>query len=348
RLNLTALGNSVATPPAGISAPVIEARTMAELDMLGTEIIKGKIVFFNFRMNRTYIETFKAYGESGISRVHGPANAAKYGAVGAIVRSLAINLNAYPHTGVTVYNDSFPKIPAVAISTNDAEYLSHELSKRSVKNAWFKTNCKMLPDKKAYNVIGEIKGSQFPEEIITVGGHLDSWDLAEGANDDGSGVVQSIEVLRTLKSLKVTPKRTIRIVLFANEENGGKGADAYYETAKAKNEKHLFALESDAGGFTPRGFSLEMDEEKRMKIMRWKDLFYPYGVYQFIEGGSGSDISPLKKLGTSLAGLLPDSQRYFDIHHASTDVLENVSERELILGAANMAVLVYLVSEYGL
>lgn len=348
QLHLTALGNSIGTMPAGISAPIIEVRSMNDLAGLGEPVIKGKIVFFNFKMNPTYIETFRAYGESGISRVRGPAMAAKYGAIGAIIRSLAINLNDYPHTGVTVYNDSFPKIPAVAISTNDAEYLSRELMKKNVSKVWFKTNCKMLPDVQAYNVIGEIKGSALPNEIIIVGGHLDSWDLAEGANDDGSGVVQSMEVLRTLNALRIKPKRTIRAVLFVNEENGGRGSDAYFEEAKAKNEKHIFALESDAGGFTPRGFSLDMTDTQRNKITEWKDLFYPYGVYNFFNGGGGSDIGPLKKIGAALAGLSPDTQRYFDIHHAATDVFENVSERELKLGAANMTALVYLVSEYGM
>ena len=348
QLHLTALGNSVGTGPRGITAPVIEVRSMAELENLGAAVIKGKIVFFNFRMNPTYINVFMAYGESGVSRVRGPAMAAKYGAVGAIVRSLAINLNDIPHTGVTLYNDSFPKIPAVAISTNDAEYLSRELMKRNVSMAWFKTGCKMLPDTIGYNVIGQINGSEFPEEIITVGGHLDSWDLAEGANDDGSGVVQSMEVLRTLKALGIKPKRTIRAVLFVNEENGGHGSEAYLAEAQAKKEKHIFALESDAGGFTPRGFSLETTDDRRSKITGWKNLFYPYGVYDFAIGGSGSDIGPLKKIGAALAGLSPDTQRYFDIHHAATDVFENVSERELNLGAANMAALVWLVSEYGL
>ncbi|MEO8569198.1 MAG: M20/M25/M40 family metallo-hydrolase [Ginsengibacter sp.] len=348
QLHLTALGNSAGTPPAGISAIVVEVRDMSELETLGESVVKGRIVFFNFKMNPTYIETFRAYSESGVSRVSGPAMAAKYGAIGAIVRSLAINLDDYPHTGVTLYNDSFPKIPAVAISTNDAEYLSTELMKKNVTKVWFKTNCKMLPDVKAYNVIGEIKGSAFPDEIITVGGHLDSWDLAEGANDDGSGVVQSMEVLRTLKALGIKPKRTIRAVLFVNEENGGRGSEAYLAAARAKNEKHIFALESDAGGFTPRGFSLDVNDAQRDKIMAWKDLFYPYGVYNFSNGGGGSDIGPLKKIGTALAGLSPDSQRYFDIHHAATDVFENVSERELKLGAANMAALIYLVSEYGM
>jgi carboxypeptidase Q len=346
-LKLCALGNSVGTGTKGATASVVEVNSMAQLIQLGNSV-KGKIVFFNFIMNPTYIKTFQAYGESGAGRNQGPALAGKYGAVGAMVRSLAINLNDYPHTGATGYNDSFPKIPAVAISTNDAEYLSKQLKEGKVSKAYFRTTSAMLPDAVGYNVIGEIRGSQFPEQIITVGGHLDSWDLAEGANDDGSGVVQSMEVLRTLKALGIKPKRTIRAVAFANEENGGRGGKKYLEEAKAKKEKIIFALESDEGGFTPRGFSLDMADAQRNKIIGWKNLFYPYGASDIIPGGSGSDVGPLKEVGAALAGFTPDSQRYFDIHHAATDVFENVSERELKLGAANMTALIWLISEYGL
>ena len=347
-LHLCALGTSVGTGANGITAPVVEVKSISQLDALGTAGIKGKIVFFNFRMNPTYIQTFNAYSESGVSRTKGPALAGKYGAVGVLVRSLAINFNDYPHTGVTRYNDSFPKVPAVAISTNDAEYLTKELKSNKNVKAYFRTTCNNLPPVQGFNVVGEIKGAQFPNEIVTVGGHLDSWDLAEGANDDGSGVVQGIEVLRNIKTNFIHPKRTIRAVAFANEEISGTGAQKYLEEEKLKNEKQIFALESDEGGFTPRGFSLEMNAAQKEKILQWKNLFYPYGVYKFDEGGSGSDVGPLRVLGTALAGLSPDSQRYFDIHHAATDVFENVSERELKLGAANMTALIWLISEYGL
>ena len=217
-----------------------------------------------------------------------------------------------------------------------------------VLTAFIRNTSKMLPDAPSFNVVGEIRGQQFPEEIITVGGHLDSWDLAEGAQDDGAGCVQSIEVVRAMKAAGIAPKRTIRAVMFMNEENGGRGAAKYLELAKLHNEKHVFALESDAGGFTPRGFSLDMSPEKREKVASWKPLFYQYGVYDFAPGGSGADIGPLKAIGTALAGLRPDSQRYFDVHHAATDVFEGVSRRELHLGALNMASLVYLVDRYGL
>ncbi len=347
-LHLCALGNSEGTGKKGISGPVIEIKSFAALDALGTAGIKGKIVFYNFPMNPTYIRTFMAYGESGGSRTRGPARAAKYGAIGVMVRSLASNLDDYPHTGVTIYNDSFPKIPAVAISTNDAEWLSEKLKLNAVLSAYFRTTSTMLADAPSFNVVGEIRGAAFPGEIITVGGHLDSWDLAEGAEDDGTGAMQGIEVLRVMKALNLKPKRTIRAVMFMNEENGGRGGAKYLEIAKAKKEKHIFALESDAGGFTPRGFGLEMSATQITKVMAWKNLFINYGVYDLSEGGSGSDVGPLKEIGAALAGLSPDSQRYFDIHHAATDTFEAVSKRELELGAVNMAALIYLVDKYGL
>lgn len=347
-LKLCALGNSVGTGKKGVSAGVVEVRSMAELNSLGAKILKGKIVFLNFPMNQTYIQVFEAYGESGVARWGAPTIAAKYGAVAALVRSLAINPDDHPHTGVTAYNDSFPKIPAVAISTNDAEWLSRQLKLKMQLTAFIQTNCAMLPDAPSFNVVGEIKGSEFPNEIISVGGHLDSWDLAEGAQDDGAGVVQSIEVLRAIRASGVRPKRTIHTVLFMNEENGGRGGAKYLELAKNNKENHVFALESDAGGFSPRGFSFEVTDQQFKKIAAWKPLFYQYGVYDFLRGWSGSDVGHLKELGTALSGLLPDTQRYFDIHHAETDVFENVSRRELHLGAANMAALIYLVDKYGL
>lgn len=347
-LQVCALGNSVATSPSGVRAGVIEVKNMEELKLLGRKQIEGKIVFFNLPMNPTYINTSKAYGESGAGRRAGPSQAAKYGAVGVVVRSLSSNIDQFPHTGATVYNDSFPKIPAIAISTLHAELLSAELKKNGSISIYFKTNCKLLPDANSFNVIGEIRGTQFPEEIITVGGHLDSWDLAEGAQDDGAGCMQSIEVVRVLQKLGLKPKRTVRAVMFMNEENGLGGAKAYLQQAIQKNERHIFALESDGGGFTPRAFSIDMGDVAMRKVKAWAPLFYEYGVYEFVAGGGGADIQPLKQLGTALSGLVPDNQRYFDIHHAATDVFENVSKRELDLGAVNMAAFVWLVSEFGL
>jgi carboxypeptidase Q len=346
-LQLTSLGNSEGSKNKFIGADIVEVKTMNELHTLGNAV-KGKMVFFNIAMNPTYIGTFNAYGAAGVGRRAGAAQAAKYGAIGVLVRSLASNADDYPHTGMTRYNDSFPKIPAVAISTNNANAISKIIQQGKKVQGFFKNNCTMLAPVQSYNVVGEIRGSEAAKEIITVGGHLDSWDLAEGAQDDGAGIVQSIEIIRALKKAGIQPKRTIRAVMYMNEENGSGGADAYLENAKQKKELHIFALESDAGGFTPRGFTLEMKEDARNKVKAWAPLFRNYGVYDFREGGSGSDIDNLKELGTALAGLSPDSQRYFDLHHASTDVFEAVSKRELDLGAVNMAALLWLVSEYGL
>jgi carboxypeptidase Q len=346
-LQLTSLGNSEGSKNKMIGSSVVEVKSMNELHALGNAI-KGKIVFFNIQMDPTFIGTFNAYGAAGIGRRSGPAQAAKYGAIAVMVRSLASNADDYPHTGMTRYNDSFPKIPAVAISTNNANAISKLIKEGKQVKSFFKNDCTLLAPVNSFNVIGELKGKELPKEIITVGGHLDSWDLAEGAQDDGAGIVQSIEVIRSLKKAGIQPKRTIRAVMYMNEENGSGGADAYLANAKLNKEQHIFAMESDAGGFTPRGFTLEMKEEQRIKIKSWAPLFYRYGVYDFREGGSGSDIDNLKELGTALVGLSPDSQRYFDLHHASTDVFEAVSKRELDLGAMNMTALIWLVSEYGL
>jgi carboxypeptidase Q len=254
-----------------------------------------------------------------------------------------------PHTGGTNYNDSFPKIPALAVGIQDADKLAAAIGKNSNITLFIRSNAKMLADTIGHNVIGEIKGTEFPDEIITIGGHLDSWDPAEGAHDDGAGCVHSIEVLRALKAIGYKPKRTIRVVLFVNEENGLRGGNKYAEEAKAKNEKHLFALESDEGGFTPRGFGFTMPKEKLQKVRQWLPLLMPYGTFELNEGGGGADIGPLNRaLGTPLAGLSPDSQRYFDFHHARSDVFEAVNKRELELGAVNMAALIYLVDKYGL
>ena len=199
----------------------------------------------------------------------------------------------------------------------------------------------------SYNVIGEITGTQYPNQIIIVGAHLDSWDLGDGSHDDGAGCVQSMDVLRLLKQTGVRPKRTIRVVLFMNEENGLRGGLKYAKVAKQKGEKHIFALESDSGGFTPRGFSFDGPDYKISQILNWKSLFEPYLIHYFKKGGSGADIGPLKDESVVLAGLAPDSQRYFDHHHASNDTFDAVNKRELELGAATMTALVYLVDKYG-
>lgn len=346
-VNITALGNAVGTGAEGVLAEVVEVHTFEELADLGEENVKGRIVFFNRPMDQTQIQTGAAYGLAGNQRRGGPSEAAKYGAVGVIVRSLSTAFDDYPHTGSTVYSFNIPKIPAVAISTNDADLLSNLLKEEPELSFYLETHCEMLDDVLSYNVVGEIKGNQYPDEYIVVGGHLDSWDLAEGAHDDGAGVVHSIEVLRALKAVNYQPKRTIRAVLFMNEENGLAGAKKYAELAEEQGENHLAAIESDAGGFTPRGFSMDVSDATYEQIQRWKPLFAPYDLHKFDRGGSGADISALKPQGVELIGLRPDSQRYFDMHHSALDVFEIVNRRELLLGAAAITSMVYLIDQYG-
>jgi carboxypeptidase Q len=349
---ICALGMSPATPANGIKAKVIEVQSLKELEQLGQEKVKGKIVFFNRPFDPSFIETGRAYGTAGDQRFAGPAAAAKLGAIGAIVRSLTESLDNYPHTGTTRFSDGEKKIPAAAISTIAANQLSDLLKQKNGDlNFYFKQNCELLPDAKSYNVVGEITGSEKPNEYITVGGHLDSWDLAEGAHDDGTGIVQSIEVLRIFKALGIKPKHSFRAVLFMNEENGGRGGEKYLELALKNNESHIAAIESDGGGFTPRGFTFEGVTAQGIARINndWQKFFVPYLSERLMIGGSGSDIEPLSVYkNIVLIGFKADSQRYFDIHHTSNDVFENVNKRELELGAASMASLVYLIDNYGI
>ncbi len=347
QLDVLALGNSLGSGKNGVTAEVIAVASYDELEKRKDEV-KGKIVFYNYPFNPTYIRPGQAYGESGVYRRSGPSHAAKYGAVGAIVRSLTEATDNNPHTGATLYNDSFPKIPAVAVGIQDAEYLWKTCKENNNVKVSLTTNGHFLPDAVGHNVIAELKGTN-PNEFITIGGHLDSWDVNEGASDDGTGIVQTMEVLRVLKALNYKPKKTIRFVLFANEENGLRGGEKYAEQANANKEKHVFALESDNGGFTPRGFSFSLSNAGLQKIQPWQELLQPYGVFELIPGGGGADVTPLNKnINTPVAELLPDNQRYFDVHHARSDVFEQVNKRELLLGAINMAALVYLVDKYGL
>ena len=352
-VHIAALGMSVATPANGITAPVIEVQSLKELETLGESVIKGKIVFFNRPFDPKFIETLKAYGTAGDQRFAGPAAAAKYGAVGVIVRSLTESLDYYPHTGATQFVKDGINIPAAAISTIEANKLSTMLKMRSLPAVkfYFKQSCQTLPDVPSFNVVGEMEGTENPNKFITVGGHLDSWDLAEGAHDDGTGVMQSVEALHLLKVLGYKPKNTIRAVFFINEENGDRGGDKYAELAAQNKEEHIAAIESDLGGFTPRGFTFEGVSANWLKNInsKWGMLLAPYGSGTLAAGGGGSDIGPLgeKQKGIVLIGYLPDSQRYFDVHHTPNDVFENVNKRELELGAASMASLIYLIDMHG-
>jgi hypothetical protein len=349
-VDVCALGGSVATPSVGIKAQVVEVKSFDELKELGKDKIDGKIIFFNKPMKPNEVSTFNSYSLAVNQRVNGAQEAVKYGAIGVIVRSLSLRLDDFPHTGVMSYGDLPPsrKIPAAAISTNASEKLSNLLKINPDLKFLLRQQCKQYEDVKSHNVIAEIKGSMYPDEIILVGGHLDSWDLGDGSHDDGAGVVQSIDLLNILNKSGYKPKRTIRVVLFMNEENGLRGAIKYAEISKKNLLNHIFALESDAGGFSPRGFSFTSNDENFEEISKWKSLFKPYLIHYFERGGSGADISALQTNDNVLAGLRPDSQRYFDFHHAANDTFDAINKRELELGVFAMTSLIYLVDKYGI
>lgn len=345
KLNACALGGSIGTDGKNLKAKVVEIIRWSQLDSLKDEI-KGAVVFLNRPFDPTPIYTFSAYGACVDQRHAGASKVSKYGAVGVIVRSMSHKVDENPHTGSMSYDTAFPKIPAMAISTADAEWLHNQIKNGEKCQVEISLSCKEYADVLSHNVIGEIKGKE-KEEIILVGGHLDAWDNGDGAHDDGAGCVQSMEALRLLAALGYQPKHTLRAVLFMNEENGLKGAKTYADSAAKFNEKHLIAIESDRGGFSPRGFYVENSENALSQLLKWKPLLEPYGIHDIKQGGGGADISPLKPYNTALIGFVPDSQRYFDYHHAPSDKFEAINKRELELGAAALAALIYLYDQYG-
>lgn len=342
-LKMLSLGNSEGTGGKDISGEIIMVKSMEEYDKLPADKVKDKILFFNYPFSQSFIETFKGYGDAAKYRTTAASLTAKKGGKFAIIRSLSSAFDDVPHTGAMRYEDKVSKIPAVAIGSTTADELEALLKNQKI-TAKLNSNCGMKGEKLSHSVIGEITGKK-DQSVIVVGGHLDSWDVGEGAHDDGAGIVQSIEVLRTFKKLGIPNNHTIRVVCFANEENGVKGGIQYGKTVKEKNEKHLFAIESDAGGFAPRGIALDMDDVKRKQIQSWSKLFLPYGVYNFEEKFSGTDLYPLHDMGIPAAELMPDSQRYFDIHHTEEDTFEKVNRRELLLGATAMTQMIYMIDK---
>ena len=344
-LPICALGGSIGTPEMGLRAEIIEVKSFGALRNLG-EQPKGKIVFFNQPMDPTLLQTFQAYGGAVRQRSSGAIEASKKGAVGVVIRSVASNLDDAPHTGAMRYADGVERIPAAAVSTLGANRLSDLLAKEGKVVVELEMDCSWHEDVPSFNVIGEIVGREKPEEIIVVGGHLDSWDLGEGAHDDGAGCVQSMEVPRLLKVLDLRPRRTIRCVLFMNEENGLRGGRAYYATHLKEMDKHVMALESDRGGFTPRGFTSNGRRGTMKALRAAAELLKNVGADRVYAGGGGADISPMAQSGVPLVGFLPDCHRYFDVHHSVNDNFASVNERELELGAACMAVLCYVIADH--
>lgn len=345
-LNICALGGSIGTSKEGITAEAVEVHSFEELHALGDKV-KGKIVFYNRPMDRTKFFPGEAYGGAVDQRSKGAIEAGKMGAVAVIVRSMTTRLDDVPHTGAMNYVDSIPKIPAAAISTVGAEALSEILRKEPFVKVRIKLDCEILPDAESANVVGELRGSNLPNEIVVIGGHLDSWDKGHGAHDDGAGVVQCLEAIRLLKAQGLRPKRTIRVVLFMNEENGLRGGKAYAKMERP-NEKHIAAIETDAGGFSPRAFTVDADSLVIPKIAQWAYALAPLEADKIVKGHGGADISELKKQGVPTIGLRPDWHRYFDYHHSDLDTIDKVNERELEAGAIAMAVMSYVLAEEGI
>lgn len=346
KLAIATLGGSVGTGKDGITANVIEVKNFDELHALG-EKAKGKIIFMSRPLDPGLYQTFRGYGGAVGQRVFGAIEAAKMGAVGVMIRSVTTKFDNVPHTGVMIYNDSIPKIPSVALGYLDADFISEALKKDSELKVNIKLNCKTLPDAQSYNVIGELTGTEFPNEIIVVGGHSDSWDKGVGANDDGTGIIQSFEVLDLFKRLGIKPKRTIRCVFFINEENGSRGGQKYTEYAMESPEKHIAAIESDAGSGSPRGFSFDADSTIIEKVQNWLPVLQLAGIDWVRKGGSGADIEDIKNIIAKI-GFSPDGQRYFDYHHSDNDQFSIIHPREFELGSAAVATLVYLIDQLGL
>ncbi|MEW5902179.1 MAG: M28 family peptidase [Acidobacteriota bacterium] len=345
-LSVSALGGSLATPEDGISAPVLEVKSFEELEAK-SDRAKGKIIFFNRAMDPSLLDTFQAYGQAAEQRVQGAVEAAKAGGVAALVRSLALGEDDFPHTGLMKYDPRVAEIPAASVSTRDAAILSEALRKDPNLIVHLKMSCATLAPVISYNVVGQITGTEKPAEIILLGAHLDSWDLGAGAHDDGAGCSHVVEAIHLVKSAGLKPKRTIRGVLFMDEEFGGTGGRDYARSELRKTEKHLAAVESDRGGFLPVGLGVA-GEAALKRVQSWSDIFKPLGVHWIKPGGGGVDIAPLAESGAILMGLVPDSQRYYDAHHCSQDILAAVHPRELELGAIVLAILSYLLAEEGI
>ena len=347
-LNVVNLGLSVSTPVKGLTGEILEVKTLNALDSLGSNAVKDKIVFFNREMDNSKTTTFEAYGGAIDQRANGSSKAAQYGAAGVLVRSLSTEHYDFPHTGVSRYKEGVKKIPNISISTNDADKLSRINKDNSGVKVWIKSDTETIDSAKTANLIAEIKGSQHPEKVIVIGAHMDSWFNSPGAHDDGAGCEQMIDVFRIFRELKIKPVNTIRLVLFMDEEMYQSGSKVYADFVGKEKKEHIVSIESDAGGLLPLGFGIDAADSVINVVQKLTIPLIDYGIYKTGKGYGGVDIAPLKQYSIPLIGLTTNSQRYFEYHHSANDTVENVSRREMQLGSAAIASLVYLIDKNGI
>jgi hypothetical protein len=348
-LHMLGLGNSVGTPAGGVTADVVCARTFDDLAALGDRV-QGKIVLFTARMPAFDPKKGSGYGETVAYRVNGPSAAAAAGAVGMLLRSVTTRSLQSPHTGMLRYDPKAPKIPAAALSLEDADFLERLCASGETVKVNLSMEARFAPDAESANVVGELRGSEKPDEVVVVGGHLDSWDVGQGAQDDGGPATACMEALRILKSLGLRPRRTIRVVLFVNEENGVAGGRAYADRHRDEMPNHVAAIEADSGAFRPLGFgSPKATDEKSARLnARLADvisLLAPIGATRRADGGGGADIGPMATFGVPQIGLDVDERTYFDYHHTESDTLDKVSKDDLDLCVAALATTVYVLAD---
>jgi Zn-dependent M28 family amino/carboxypeptidase len=354
KLVLTALGGSVATPASGITADVVEVTSFDQLAQLGREKLAGKIVFYYAPMDMALVESgkaFEAYSKAVVFRGGGASRAAEFGAVATVIRSVASASLRTPHTGSLRYDEKQPKIPAAALTTEDADLVHRLIAKGEKVRMHLVLTPRTLPDAQSFNVIAEIKGSEHPEQVVLIGGHLDSWDLGTGAIDDGAGAVMVMETLRALKVLGIQPKRTIRGVLFMNEENGLRGGRTYFANAAKREEvqKHVAAIETDAGAAPPVGYISTLEGKNLDRVAARMKLLSRIAPIRFESSKhTGADTSPLTDAGIPGFGLVPDPRHYFDFHHTPADTLDKVDPKALAQNTAAVAGLAYVLAEEGL
>lgn len=343
-IRMLSFGNSEGTGGKYLTGEIVLINSTSELNAMSVGQLKDKIVFVNLPMDPKIINTSDSYLITAKSKLISASVIAKTGAKALIIRSLTTASDDTPHAKMVYYEpDDKIRIPALSIGVKSADELEKLLKSQKV-TAKLNMTAQSKGDTTNPNIIAEIQGKK-DSKVIVLGAQLDSWDFGEGAIDDGTGVAQCIEVLRTFKALGLENNHTIRVVFYANSENGGQGREMYAAYVKKKDEKHIFALGTDAGGYSPRGFSLDMSPQRRKQIFEWKNYFLPYGVYDFDQTEAIQDISPLKKMDIPLAELVVDTQRYFDYHHSEQDTFDKVNKRELLIGAVAMTQMIFMIDK---